>query len=76
MSSHGIIEGTGKEIAEFAYQHPHERFRLLPLEISPETPPAGPDAETWAEVMDFIHLYKGKLPVLPPGATSTDALYD
>ena len=77
MAINQVVEGTGLEIADFAVNHPSERFRLVPVSV-PEYPIrwGGPDPETWNEVMEFIHARKGTLRSLPLEATSTEALYD
>ncbi len=78
MISQRVIEGTGEDIAEFVQRRPQERFKLVLLESPSDRAPkwGGPDPETWNEVMAFIHSYKGKLPVLPMNAASTESLYD
>lgn len=78
MISHRVIEGTGAEVAEFAKQHPSDRFKLIHVngDASESENWAGPDTETWDKTFAFSHSYKGRLPVLPPDATLTESLYD
>lgn len=76
MVSSIIIEGTGEEIAEFAQQHPQDRFQLIVLPQMEPPRQRGPGSQSWEELMLFIHSLKGKTGSLPLEATSTDALYD
>jgi len=65
------------EVAEFARQHPDGRFQLISLSEESTEPltRGGPDAETWEAVMEVIHSFRGRLPILPMDATSTESLY-
>jgi hypothetical protein len=74
MVSRKAIEGTGEEISQYASAHPKERF-LLTVISGAAQPPAF-NAAKWDKAMKIIASFKGKLPVLPPEALSTDALYD
>lgn len=76
MISKRIIEGTGEEIAEFAQQHPRDRFQLIVLSEPDQVQQHGPGSPGWEEMMQFIHSLKGKMGNLPLEATSTEALYD
>ena len=75
--SNRILEGAGNEVAEFAQQHRDDRFQLIALSDEPveQMRRGEPDAETWHEVMRVIHSFRGKLPILPLDATSTESLY-
>lgn len=69
-----IFEGTGEEVSRFAKDHPRDRFQLTIVEGGPKA--AGFDQAIWDAVMARIQSKKGKYPVLPDSAFSTDTLYD
>jgi HPt (histidine-containing phosphotransfer) domain-containing protein len=76
-----IIEGTGEEIAKYTQEHPNGRFQLIVLFEEDEEEETTTQAvqkrdKDWEDVMEFIHSWKGKLPIIPLEATSTEALYD
>jgi hypothetical protein len=68
------VEGTGEEIAKYAKAHPKERFVLTA--VADEKVVRRPDRAKWDEAMKIIESFRGKLPILPLDATSTDSLYD
>ena len=75
MIPHRIIEGTGEEITKYTREHPRDRFQLIVLSQA-ETIKHGPGSEGWEKMMRVIHSFKGKLPILPPDATTTESLYE
>lgn len=70
-----IIQGTGEEIAKYAQEHPRDHFQLIVLSQD-EPKQHGPGSEGWEKMMRVIHSFKGKLPTLPPDATTTESLYE
>jgi CO dehydrogenase/acetyl-CoA synthase gamma subunit (corrinoid Fe-S protein) len=74
MEPHRSLEGTGEEIAKYAKAHPRDRFVLTAVSVRKSA--RRQDQEKWAEAMKIIESFRGKLPILPLDATSTDSLYD
>jgi len=73
MVSRKIMEGTGKEISEYAKAHPGERFVLSE---TASNAPATFDELKWDNAMKVIRSFRGKFRVLPDEASSTESLYD
>lgn len=72
-STHVVFEGNGDEVSRYAKAHPKKRFKLISDDHSPRKPF---DRKTWDEVLAHIESFRGKMPVLPDSAFSTDSLYD
>lgn len=68
------IEGTGEEISRYAGEHPKDRFLLVT--VSRSASHASFDRRKWDQTLARIASYRGKFPVLPDEAYSTDALYE
>ncbi len=66
------FEGDGEEVARYAKDHPHDRFRVIKLPVvqNRESRERG-----WAEAMRIIESFSGRLPILGSNAASTDSLY-
>ena len=72
-----VFEGTGEEVAEYAHAHPAERFRLIPSDLYKTEEALSEKA--WDDLMETIHSFKGKLPVLPddaPKIRASNAMLD
>lgn len=80
MASPDNFEGKDEEVVKYVRDHPGVRFRLEPVTLL-DVETAGEQTrlmrlEALKELDEFAHAWKGKLPVLPLEATSTEALYD
>ena len=68
------IRGTGAEISIYVNEHPTEEFLLVPVAQHREGNKF--DQAKWDETMRLIESFRGKFPVLPDEAFSTESLCD
>jgi len=70
VTSFTAIQGTGEEICQYASKHPAERFYLISMS------PGGEAVSIDPQVLARIEARRGKYPVLPDEALTTDSLYE